>query len=172
MSNNFWGLLHCNTEHKKRNPSQCQGKLASAMMNCFSFFEDVKPFKPKVMKYWCLYTGAIKNVNWIDARKQKNQFRKHFVKYTRQAFQIFLRINDPNILDVCCGSGIATIELSKLSDGKRTGIDTDQKMLNKLNEQIKKEGLSNSVFTKKCSLYEITFPDETFDIIWAEGIST
>ena len=42
-------------------------------------------------------------------------------------------------------------------------------MLDKLNDKIQKEGFSNRVFTKKCSLFDIDFPNETFDIIWAEG---
>jgi len=45
----------------------------------------------------------------------------------------------------------------------------DQNQLNRLNKRIQEEGLSNRVFTKNCSLFDIDFPDETFDIIWAEG---
>lgn len=98
-----------------------------------------------------------------------DQIRKHFLRYTRQAFQILPRIKEPHILDVGCGSGNPTIELAKISDGIITGIDIDQNMLDKLDEKIQEEGLSNRVFTKKCSLLNIDFPDETFDIIWAEG---
>ena len=100
---------------------------------------------------------------------EKDQIRKHFIKYTRQAFQILPRTKDPHILDVGCGSGIPTIELAELSNGKIIGIDIDQKLLNKLNKRIQDEGLSKRVFTKNCSLFNIDFPDETFDIIWAEG---
>lgn len=95
--------------------------------------------------------------------------RKHFLKYTRQAFQILPRIKEPQILDVGCSSGNPTIELAKMSDGKITGIDIDQNELDKLTKKIQEEGLSNRVFTKKCSLLNIEFPEETFDIIWAEG---
>ena len=100
---------------------------------------------------------------------KKDQIRKHFLRYTRQAFQILPRIKEPHILDVGCGSGNPTIELAKISDGIITGIDINQNMLDKLNDKIQKEGFSNHVFTKKCSLFDIDFPNETFDIIWAEG---
>jgi ubiquinone/menaquinone biosynthesis C-methylase UbiE len=100
---------------------------------------------------------------------KKDEFRKYFLKYTRQAFQILPTIKEPLILDLGCGSGNPTIELSRLSDGKIIGIDIDQNSLDKLNGKIKKEGLSKRVFTKKCSLFNLDFPDNTFDIIWAEG---
>jgi ubiquinone/menaquinone biosynthesis C-methylase UbiE len=98
-----------------------------------------------------------------------DQIRKRFLKYTRQAYQILPSIEEPYILDVGCGSGNPTIELAKLSEGKITGIDIDQNQLEKLNKKIQDEGLSNRVFTRNCSILDIDFPDETFDIIWAEG---
>lgn len=97
------------------------------------------------------------------------QIRKYFLKYTRQAFQIVSEMKDPFILDVGCGSGVPTIELAKLSGGRIIGIDTDQKELEKLDNRIRKEGFSNRVSTRNCSILDIDFPDETFDIIWAEG---
>ena len=78
-------------------------------------------------------------------------------------------MKDPHILDFGCGSGIPTLELAKLSGGKIIGIDVDQNQLNRFNKRIQDEGLSNRVFAKNCSLLDVDFPDETFDIIWAEG---
>jgi ubiquinone/menaquinone biosynthesis C-methylase UbiE len=57
-----------------------------------------------------------------------------------------------------------------LSDGEIIGIDTDQPSLDKLNKKIQKQSFSNRVKTRKCSLFEIDFPDESFDVIWAEGV--
>jgi len=100
---------------------------------------------------------------------EKDQFRERLIKYTILAFQMLPKIKSPHILDVGCGSGIPTIVLAKLSDGKITGIDTDQRLLDRLKKRVKELGLSNRVFTKKCSLFDIDFQDEIFDIIWAEG---
>lgn len=91
------------------------------------------------------------------------------MKYTRQAFELLPKINEPQILDVGCGSGIPTIELAKLSKGTIVGIEPNQKELEKLQKKIKEEGLSSHVFTRNCSIMELDFDDETFDIIWAEG---
>lgn len=116
-----------------------------------------------------MHTEVKKTLIELELETRKDQIRKHFLKYTRQAFQSLPKIKDPHILDVGCGSGIPTIELAKLSNGKITGIDIDQNLLDKMNERIQEEGLSNRVFTKKCSLLHIDFPDNNFDIIWAEG---
>jgi len=59
--------------------------------------------------------------------------------------------------------------LAKLSDGEIIGIDIKQSSLDELNRKIEEEGFSSRVKTMKCSLNEIDFPDESFDILWAEG---
>ena len=100
---------------------------------------------------------------------KRDQLRKRFIKYTKQAFQTLPVIDNPYILDIGCGSGIPTIELAKMSKGRIIGIDTDQHLLDILAKRIKEEGLSKQVEIKKCSLFDIDFPEETFDIIWAEG---
>ena len=96
-------------------------------------------------------------------------FRERFITYTRKAFQMLPTLETPRILDVGCGSGLPTLELAKLSNGEVIGIDIDQTQLEKLNRKIEEEGLSRRVKTVKCSLLEIDFPDDWFDIIWAEG---
>jgi ubiquinone/menaquinone biosynthesis C-methylase UbiE len=95
--------------------------------------------------------------------------REGFNRYTRKAFQMLPRLEKPRILDIGCGSGVPTIELAKLSDGEIIGMDINQSHLDKLNRKIEEEGFSNRVRTVKRSLFKIDFPDESFDIIWAEG---
>ena len=100
---------------------------------------------------------------------EKDQLRERLAKYTILAFRMLPKIKSPHILDVGCGSGIPTLVLAKLSDGEIIGIDTNQSLLDRLEKRAEKLGFSNRVFTKNGSLSEIDFPDETFDIIWAEG---
>jgi len=95
--------------------------------------------------------------------------RKRFIKYTRKAFQMLPKLEKPRILDIGCGSGLPTIELAKLSDGEIIGIDIDQFELDKLNRRIEEEGFSSRIKTFNCSIFEADFPEESFDIIWAEG---
>lgn len=101
--------------------------------------------------------------------KNLDCLRERFIKYTRKAFQMLPKLKKPYILDAGCGSGSPTIELAKLSDGEIIGIDIDQSKLDRLNRKIEEEGFLGRVKTVKCSLLEMDFPDESFDIIWAEG---
>jgi len=99
----------------------------------------------------------------------RDHFRERLLKYTRKAFSLLPGLDKPRILDVGCGSGVPTLELAKLSKGEVVGLDIDQSLLDELNRKIELEGLSNSVTARKCSMFEMDFPDESFDIIWAEG---
>jgi len=99
----------------------------------------------------------------------EDNLREIFNKYTRKAYQMLPKLVKPRIVDIGCGSGVPTIELARLSDGQIIGLDIDQSLLDKLNKKIEEEGFTNRVKTVKCSMLEINFPDESFDIIWAEG---
>ena len=100
----------------------------------------------------------------------EDHFRESFLKYTRKAFQMLPKLDKPRILDIGCGSGVPTIELARLSRGKVIGIDVDQAALEELNRKIEEEGFSKRMKTIKASLMELDFPNESFDIIWAEGV--
>jgi len=100
---------------------------------------------------------------------RKDRIRKRFLKYTRKAFQMLPQQDKPRILDIGCGSGVPTMELSRLSNGEITGLDINQPLLDRLTRKIKKAGMSDRVKTLKCSILDMEFPEESFDIIWAEG---
>ena len=98
------------------------------------------------------------------------QVRAAFLKYTRAAFLRLPRLEKPRILDIGCGSGLPTLELAKLSDGEVIGIDIDQSCIDEFNRKIREEELSNRVKAINLSLFEMKFPDETFDVVWSEGV--
>ena len=100
---------------------------------------------------------------------REDNLREGLNKYTRKAFRMLPKLVKPRILDIGCGSGVPTIELARLSDGQIIGLDIDQVLLDKLDKKIEEEGLTNRVKTMKCSMFEMDFPDESFDVIWAEG---
>jgi len=90
-------------------------------------------------------------------------------KYTRKAFKMLPKIDRPRILDIGCGPGGQTMELARLTQGEVIGIDIHQPYLDKMADKIKKEGLSGRVHNINCSMLDMNFPDESFDIIWSEG---
>jgi SAM-dependent methyltransferase len=99
----------------------------------------------------------------------RDKIRKRLLKYTRKAFRMIPQIDRPRILDIGCGSGIPTLELAKLSRGEVIGIDIDQLALDRFIRKIAGAGLNNRVKALDCSLLDIDFPNESFDIIWSEG---
>jgi len=100
---------------------------------------------------------------------KRDRVRARLCRFTRKAFQLLPRLDRPCILDVGCGSGVATIELAKLCDGQIAALDIDEHELNRLDAKIEKAGLSHRLTTVKCSMLEMDFPNGSFDIIWAEG---
>ena len=90
-------------------------------------------------------------------------------KYTQKAYELIPKINKPKILDIGCGAGVQTIKLAKLSGGQVIGIDIFQQFLDQFQESIDKEKLNDRVKAVNQSMFEIKYPKESFDILWAEG---
>ena len=100
---------------------------------------------------------------------RKDRIRKRLLRYTRKAFRKLPQLDKPRVLDIGCGSGIPTMELARLTNGEIIGLDINEVLLNVLIGKIEKAGLSDRVKAMKCSIFDMEFPDESFDIIWAEG---
>jgi len=99
----------------------------------------------------------------------KDKIRKRLLKYTRKAFRMLPEMDRPRILDIGCGSGVSTLELARLSQGEVVAIDIDQPALDKFNISIKQAGLTDRIRVINRSMFDMDFPDESFDIVWAEG---
>lgn len=100
---------------------------------------------------------------------KKDQFRQNLNKYTFKAFYTLPKMDNPKILDVGCGTGVPTMELAMISEGEIVATDIDQDALDYLHEKIKAKRLETRVKIMNRSLFDLDFPDESFDIIWAEG---
>jgi ubiquinone/menaquinone biosynthesis C-methylase UbiE len=100
---------------------------------------------------------------------QKDKIRKRLLKYTRKAFQMLPKLDNPYILDIGCGSGIPTMELARLSQGEVLGIDIDQSALDKFTIKIEEKGLAGRVQALNHSMIDMDFSDRSYDIIWSEG---
>jgi ubiquinone/menaquinone biosynthesis C-methylase UbiE len=112
------------------------------------------------------------DINWdifLDIHKDMPRQGSGRDKYTQKAFEMIPKINKPKILDIGCGPGMQTIKLAKLSGGEVIGIDIFQQYLDQFQELINKENLQDRVKAVNQSMLEIQFPEESFDIIWAEG---
>jgi ubiquinone/menaquinone biosynthesis C-methylase UbiE len=90
-------------------------------------------------------------------------------RYTRQAFRMLPSLDRPSILDIGCGPGGSTLELARLCNGHITALDLHLPYLERLEKKAREAGLSDRVKVVQCSMASMDFPEESFDIIWAEG---
>lgn len=90
-------------------------------------------------------------------------------RYTRQAYEMLPPLERPRILDIGCGPGQPTMELARLSGGEVVGIDVYQQYLDQLQEAIDAAGVGDRVRAVRCSMFDVDFPDGSFDVVWAEG---
>ncbi|MBC6423763.1 MAG: methyltransferase domain-containing protein [Hormoscilla sp. SP5CHS1] len=90
-------------------------------------------------------------------------------EYTRQAYGMLPLLSQPTILDIGCGPGAQTLELARLIDGKIVAIDTHQPFLDRLKAAAAVSGLIDRITCLNRSMFDLSFPDKTFDVLWAEG---
>ena len=100
----------------------------------------------------------------------KDNCRKGLLKYLSKAISIIPAIEDPLILDVGCGSGVPTLALAEIFNGTITAVDFDTKSINRLEEKVKELNLSKRITIINCSLFDMEFEENLFDIILAEGL--
>ena len=109
----------------------------------------------------------------MDSRREfqdaKDRVRERLCKFTTKAFQMVPKMDRPRMLDVGCGSGEPTLKLAELGHGHAVGLDIDRDAIERFKRKITESGLSGRVEALSCSMSDMDFPKESFDIIWAEG---
>jgi SAM-dependent methyltransferase len=90
---------------------------------------------------------------------------------TLQALDLVQRDWGPieRILDVGCGCGFQTLTLLKNTQARVTALDLSKGLLSRLVESVAADGLADRVETVACSMMEMPFEAQSFDLIWSEG---
>jgi ubiquinone/menaquinone biosynthesis C-methylase UbiE len=91
-------------------------------------------------------------------------------EYTKLALNLLNDLpKEPSVLDIGCGPGMQTVEIAKNIDGKIIAIDTHKPFLDQLRESANERNVSNRIEATEMSMFEMSFEDESFDIVWCEG---
>ena len=89
---------------------------------------------------------------------------------TRRAFEMIpLLPESPRILDVGCGPGMQTFELLRSCAGTVVALDFLPEMIDRVNTEADRQGVSDRLETVAQDMKEMTFPASSFDVIWSEG---
>ncbi len=76
---------------------------------------------------------------------------------------------EPNILDLGCGSGAQTVQLAQATGSHVTAVDFYEPFLRSLRSNADEAGVGDRVQTVLGDMATLDFEDESFDLIWSEG---
>jgi len=86
---------------------------------------------------------------------------------------IDLAMLDPSaplkVADIGCGTGASTVQLAHLLNAKVTAIDFSSEFIEVLKGRAENEGLSEKINAVVCSMENLPFDGEEYDVIWSEG---
>lgn len=99
----------------------------------------------------------------------KDNCRSGLLKYLAEAVEMLPKMNNPEILDIGCGTGVPTIWVAENYGGTITAIDTDQTALEWLRAKIVDRKLENQITTVNRSFFDLATEASLFDIVIAEG---
>lgn len=98
------------------------------------------------------------------------ELRARFIEHTRRAYRLLPLLRQPEILDIGCGKGQATVELARLSGGTVTGIDIDRDVVLDLQQRLDQSSIGNRVKAVPVSFFNNNFKSSSFDLLWEEGV--
>ncbi|MGD9328974.1 MAG: class I SAM-dependent methyltransferase [Cyclobacteriaceae bacterium] len=104
-----------------------------------------------------------------EYHKIKDGCRIGLIKYLEKAFSAIPEMDNPNILDIGCGTGVPTLWIANKYTGTITAIDIDPLSLDWLQKKINTGNLRKRLTILNISFFNFKAESNSFDIILAEG---
>ena len=107
----------------------------------------------------------------IDLHKRQKRQGPGGDAETERALSLAMidRTTTLKIADVGCGTGASTLLLARLLNAQITAVDFLQDFLDVLEDRAKNMALSEKVTILCCSMDNLPFGDNEYDVIWSEG---
>ncbi|MEN8177741.1 MAG: methyltransferase domain-containing protein [Pseudomonadota bacterium] len=77
--------------------------------------------------------------------------------------------DNPEVLDVGCGSGAQTLVLASATQGRIVATDLFHEFIDQLRAAINDKGLGEHIRVEQADMNALPFPEHSFDLIWSEG---
>jgi len=100
----------------------------------------------------------------------KDKCRKGLLPYLEKAFSNIQVKENPEILDIGCGTGVPTLWIVENYGGRVSADDIDREALDWLENKIFNNNLGTRITTLNKSFFDLEFMSDSFDIILSEGL--
>ena len=107
----------------------------------------------------------------IDLHKHAIRQGPGGVKETEKAIDLAMldKAEELKIADIGCGTGASAILLAKQLNAHVTAVDFLSELIDVLKANSTKEGVEDKINPLVCSMEDLPFSDEEYDVIWSEG---
>jgi ubiquinone/menaquinone biosynthesis C-methylase UbiE len=107
----------------------------------------------------------------VDLHKRQKRQGPGGEAETRMAMALAkLQKSEPlRIADIGCGTGASALQLANSLNAVITAVDFLPDFVEVLEDNAEAEGVSNKIETLVCSMEQLPFADEEYDVLWSEG---
>ena len=107
----------------------------------------------------------------IDLHKHAKRQGPGGDKETEEAISLAMleKMKQLKIADIGCGTGASAILLARKLNAQVTAVDFLPDFIDVLKANLIKEGVENRIHPLVCSMEELPFSNEEYDVIWSEG---